>query len=114
MVVEHFGHSITEEAMGVEISAGCLDVGIEYLQTMELIRFVLCRPISANLLALRELCVAAQVEICVRADWRTVNLPRCAVVAWGVVDRSSGGNAWACPWALSWPASIARPCPSIG
>ena len=61
--------------MGVEISAGRLDVGIEYLQTMELIRFVLCRPISANQLALRELCVTAQVEICVQADWRAVNLP---------------------------------------
>ena len=50
--------------MGVEISAGRLDVGIEYLQTMELIRFVLCRPTSANQLALRELCVTAHVEIC--------------------------------------------------
>ena len=99
--------------MEVEISAGRLDVGIEYLQTMELIRFVLCRPTSANQLALRELCVTAHVEICVRADWRAVNLPRCAAIVWGVVVRASGGNAWACPWALSRPASIARPCPSI-
>ena len=93
--------------MGVEISARRLWIGIEDLQTMELIGFVLCRPISANLLALRELCVTAQVEICVRADWRAVNLPRCAAVALGVVVRSSGCVAWASPLALSWPASIA-------
>ena len=37
LVVEHFGHSITEVAMGVEISARRLRIGIEYLQTMELI-----------------------------------------------------------------------------
>ena len=99
--------------MGVEISAGRLDVGIEYLQTMELIRFVLDRPSPTKLLAMCELCVTAQMEICVQADWRAVNLPRCAAVAWGVVVRSSGSNAWACPWALSWLVSIARPCPSI-
>jgi hypothetical protein len=37
LVVEHFGHSITEVAVGVEIAARRLWIGIEDLQTMELI-----------------------------------------------------------------------------
>jgi hypothetical protein len=37
LVVKHFGHSITEVAVGVEIAARRLWIGIEDLQTMELI-----------------------------------------------------------------------------
>ncbi len=37
LVVEHFGHSITEVAVGVEIAARRLWISIEDLQTMELI-----------------------------------------------------------------------------
>ena len=66
---ENFGHTITEVAVGVEIAAKRLWIGKEDLQTMELIRFVLGRPSPTKLLALRQLCVAAQMEICVQANW---------------------------------------------
>jgi IS1 family transposase len=81
LVAEKFGHTMTEVAVVVEIAARRLWIGIEDLQTMELIRFVLGRPSPTKLLALRELCVTAQMEICVQADWRAINLPRCAAVA---------------------------------
>jgi len=69
LVAEIFGHTMTEVAVGVEIAAKRLWIGIEDLQTMELIRFVLGRPSPTKLLALRQLCVAAQMEICVQAIW---------------------------------------------
>ena len=81
LVAENFGHTMTEVAVGIEIAARRLWIGIEDLQTMELIRFVLDRPSPTKLLAMCELCVTAQMEICVQADWRAINLPRCAAVA---------------------------------
>ena len=69
LVAEIFGHTMTEVAVGVEIAERRLWICIEDLQTMELIRFVLGRPSPTKLLALRQLCVAAQMEICVQAIW---------------------------------------------